>query len=94
MRVLTKLIYGIFSFNPCNPKKGYKDQKIPLLSMKDLFLYTMPAYYFYSNRRAHRCIILLKKNKENKAVLLVTLKRYNRTCRNLNSLSTFHFFYR
>lgn len=51
MRVLTKLIYGIFSFNPCNPKKGYKDQKIPLLSMKDLFLYTMPAYYFYSNRR-------------------------------------------
>ena len=41
MRVLTKLIYGIFSFNPCNPKKGYKDQKIPLLSMKDLFLYTM-----------------------------------------------------
>ena len=43
MRVLTKLIYGIFSFNPCNPKKGYKDQKIPLLSMKDLFLYTMPA---------------------------------------------------
>ena len=27
MRVLTKLIYGIFSFNPCNPKKGYKDQK-------------------------------------------------------------------
>lgn len=41
MRVLTKLIYGIFSFNPCNPKKGYRDQKIPLLSMKDLFLYTM-----------------------------------------------------
>ena len=64
MRVLTKLIYGIFSFNPCNPKKGYRDQKIPLLSMKDLFLYTMPAYYFYSNRRAHRCIILLKKIKK------------------------------
>ena len=63
MRVLTKLIYGIFSFNPCNPKKGYKDQKIPLLSMKDLF-FTMPAYYFYSNRRAHRCIILLKKIKK------------------------------
>lgn len=41
MRVLTKLIYGIFSFNPCNPKKGYRDPKIPLLSMKDLFLYTM-----------------------------------------------------
>lgn len=36
MRVLTKLIYGIFSFNPCNPKKGYKDQKIPLLSMKEI----------------------------------------------------------
>ena len=64
MRVLTKLIYGIFSFNPCNPKKGYRDQKIPLLSMKDLFLYTMPAYYFYINRRAHRCIILLKKIKK------------------------------
>ena len=39
MRVLTKLIYGIFSFNPCNPKKGYKDQKIPLLSM-NLFKYS------------------------------------------------------
>ena len=46
MRVLTKLIYGIFSFNPCNPKKGYKDQKIPLLSMKDLFLYTSPPITF------------------------------------------------
>ena len=70
MRVLTKLIYGIFSFNPCNPKKGYRDQKIPLLSMKDLFLYTMPAYYFYSNRRAHRCIILLKKIKK------IKMKKY------------------
>ena len=59
MRVLTKLIYGIFSFNPCNSKKRYRYLK--LLSMKYLFLYTVPVYYFRSNRRAHRCIILLKK---------------------------------
>ena len=94
MRVLTKLIYGIFSFKRCNPKKGYKDQKIPLLAMKDLFLYTMPAYYFYSNRRAHRCIILLKKIKNIKLLLLVALKCYYRTCRNMNGLSTLHFSYR
>lgn len=28
MRVLTKLIYGIFSFNPCNSKKRYRYLKI------------------------------------------------------------------
>lgn len=65
MRVLTKLIYGIFSFNPCNPKKGYRDQKIPLLSMKDLFLYTMaPPITFTAIDGHHRCIILLKKIKK------------------------------
>ena len=63
MRVLTKLIYGIFSFNPCNPKKGYRDQKIPLLSMKDLFLYTMPikdmGYSAITKRRMawNRCLL-------------------------------------